>query len=60
IPYYSKLETLHAFARELPRRPGLADFAHVIDEVLKRALAASTSSRELLAQAQNAIEGVLK
>lgn len=60
IPYYGKLDRLHEFARELPRHPRLADMAHIIDEMLSRALASPTPSRDLLADAEAKIKGVLQ
>jgi multiple sugar transport system substrate-binding protein len=60
IPYYGKLETLHEYAREMPRHPRLSAFAHVIDRMLAQALETSAPSRDLLIEAQGAIEGVLK
>ena len=56
IPYYNKLETLHASAREMPVRADLAVLAHLIDEMLEQALASDAPSRELLARTQRMIE----
>lgn len=52
VPYYHKLETLHAHARELPALPHLAEISHVIDRMLTRALDEDTPSEVLLAEAQ--------
>ncbi len=59
IPYYGKLDMLHGFARELPRHPRLADFAHAIDEMLSQALTSATPSRDLLVEAEAQIKGLL-
>ncbi len=59
IPYDGKLDMLHGFARELPRHPRLAGFAHAIDEMLSRALTSAASSRALLAEAEARIKGLL-
>lgn len=58
IPYYSKLEALHAYAKEMPRRADLSAFARVIDDVLRRALTSTTASRKLLIEAQRAVEDI--
>jgi multiple sugar transport system substrate-binding protein len=58
IPYYNKLETLHAFAREMARRPDLPAFVQILDQMLEQALAGDAPSHELLEHAQQAIEAV--
>lgn len=58
IPYYSKLDALHAHALEMPRRANLTAFARVVDGVLRRALTTPTGSRDLLVEAQRAIEDI--
>lgn len=59
IPYYHKLEALHALARELPMHPKLAEISHVIDEMLTRAVTSDTATSELLADAQRKIEALV-
>jgi multiple sugar transport system substrate-binding protein len=58
IPYYHKLDALHARARELPLHPRLADISHVVDELLARAIASDVPSPALLADAQRRVEGL--
>jgi multiple sugar transport system substrate-binding protein len=58
IPFYHKLEALHALARELPLHPKLAEISHIIDEMLTRAVTSDTVSSELLAAAQAKIEAL--
>ena len=58
IPYYNKLETLHAFAREMPGHADLPAFARIVDAMLEQALAGDAPSHELLARAQRMIESV--
>jgi multiple sugar transport system substrate-binding protein len=52
VPYYHKLDWLHAHARELPALPHLAQVAHVVDRMLTRALDEDTATEVLLAEAQ--------
>lgn len=59
IPYYHKLDALHAHSRELPMHPRLADIAHVIDDLLNKALASEVASARLLSEAQRRIEGLV-
>jgi multiple sugar transport system substrate-binding protein len=59
VPYYGKLDMLHARAREMPRHPRLSDIAHVVDAMLTRALTSATPSAELLVDAQAEIEGIV-
>ena len=56
VPYYHKLEALHARARELPLHPRLADISHAIDGLLGRAVASDVASSVLLAEAQRRVE----
>jgi multiple sugar transport system substrate-binding protein len=60
IPYYHKLEALHAVARQLPLHPKLAEIQHVIDEMLTRAVTSDTASAVLLADAQRKIETLVE
>jgi multiple sugar transport system substrate-binding protein len=59
IPFFHKLELLHAHARELPAHPRLADIAHVIDDLLARATGTGLPVEPLLREAQARIESVL-
>jgi len=59
IPYYHKLDGLHAQARELPLHPRLAQVAHAVDDMLSRATRSDEPSLSLLRQAQQAIEEIL-
>lgn len=59
LPYYHRLEWLHAHARELPHHPRLAEVAQAIDDMLARALSTDRPSRDLLAEAQGRIEGIV-
>lgn len=52
VPYYHKLDALHAVARELPAHPQLSAVAQVVDAMMARALAGEQASSELLAEAQ--------
>jgi multiple sugar transport system substrate-binding protein len=58
IPYYHKLDELHARARELPLHPKLAAISHVIDDILTRAVTTSEPTPALLAEAQARIEAL--
>jgi multiple sugar transport system substrate-binding protein len=55
IPYYHKLEALHARARQLPLHPRLADISHVVDDLLTRAVATDVTGAALLAEAQHRV-----
>ena len=59
IPYYHKLEALHARARELPLHPRLADISHVVDDLLGRAVSSDVPSAVLLADAQRRVEALV-
>ena len=52
VPFYHKLDSLHAKARELPLHPRLADISHVVDDLLGRAVASDVPSAVLLEEAQ--------
>jgi multiple sugar transport system substrate-binding protein len=58
VPYYHKLDSLHARARELPLHPRLADISHVVDDLLGRAVASDIPSSTLLEEAQRRVEGL--
>jgi multiple sugar transport system substrate-binding protein len=59
VPYYHKLDELHALARELPVHPRLSDVAHVIDAMMTAATTTERPTAELLAEAQAAIESIV-
>ncbi len=52
VPFYGRLEELHARARELPSDPLFPELAHIIDDVVSQAITTDRSSSELLALAQ--------
>jgi len=52
VPYYHKLDDLHAHARELPVHPRLSEIAHVIDAMMTQATTTERPAAELLAAAQ--------
>ncbi len=58
VPFYARLEALHAGARELPSNPRFPELAHVIDDLVSLAITTNTSSAELLADAQANAEKV--
>jgi len=59
VPYYHKLDELHAHARELPVHPRLSEVAHVIDRMMTQATTTSRPTAELLAAAQADIEKIV-
>ena len=59
IPYYHKLDMLHACARELPLHPHLSKMAHVIDGMLGKATTTARPSRALLEEAEAEIKASL-
>jgi multiple sugar transport system substrate-binding protein len=52
VPYYHKLEALHAHARELPVHPRLSEFSHIIDAMMTEATTTDRPTDELLSEAQ--------
>ena len=60
VPFYHRLDALHEHARELPHHPRLAEIAHVIDELLARALDTEQPSRLLLCETQKRLEAILQ
>jgi multiple sugar transport system substrate-binding protein len=68
IPFYHRLDELHAHARMLPRHPRLADIAHAIDTMLSRAIdparedapAGRKSDDALLAAAEHRIREIVQ
>ena len=59
IPFFHKLEVLHAHARELPAHPRLADISHVVDDLLAQATGTSLPVDRLLREAQGRIERII-
>ena len=59
VPYYHKLDELHAHARELPVHPRLSEVAHVVDRMMTQATTTSRPTAELLAAAQAEIEKIV-
>ncbi|MEC3909250.1 sugar ABC transporter substrate-binding protein [Sphingobium sp. CR2-8] len=59
IPYYHKLDWLHAHARTMPPTPHLAAISHVVDDMLGKAMTSDVPTGALLAQAQTAAEAIL-
>lgn len=51
IPFYHRIEQLHAHAREIPQRPDWPRIARIIDALVTAAIVTSTPTRELLRQA---------
>ena len=60
VPYYHKLDVLHAQARELPLHPRLADISHVVDDLLGRAVVSDVPSAVLLDEAQHRVEELVR
>jgi len=60
VPYYHKLDALHARARELPLHPRLSDISHVVDDLLGRATASDVPSAVLLDEAQRRVEALVR
>jgi multiple sugar transport system substrate-binding protein len=58
IPYYHRLEWLHAHARELPLTPHLAGISHVVDDLITAAVTGDAPTAELLSAAQTRAEAV--
>ena len=58
IPYYHRLDWLHAHARELPLTPGLAEISHIVDDMLTAAVTGCRPTPELLAEAQARAEAL--
>ena len=60
VPFYHKLDALHARARELPPHPRLSDISHVVDNLLGRAVASDVPSSVLLEEAQRRVEELVR
>ena len=59
IPFFHKLEELHAHARELPAHPRLVEISHVIDDLLAQTTGTTQPVDRLLREAQGRMERVL-
>ncbi|HEX2524991.1 MAG TPA: extracellular solute-binding protein [Geminicoccus sp.] len=60
IPYYHKLDALHAQARSLPVSRHLAAIAHVVDDMLAQATTTAEPSAALLERAQRQILEIVR
>ncbi|MBX6320422.1 MAG: extracellular solute-binding protein [Rhodospirillaceae bacterium] len=58
IPYYHKLDVLHARAKALPAHPRLSAIAHAVDDMLGAAVTTDRPSPQLLAETQARIEAI--
>jgi multiple sugar transport system substrate-binding protein len=52
LPYYHRLEWLHAHAREMPITPDLARISHIVDDLMTAAVTTDRPTADLLAEAQ--------
>jgi multiple sugar transport system substrate-binding protein len=59
IPYYHRLEWLHAHARELPLTPRLAEISHIVDDLMTAAVTGDQPTADLLGEAQARAEAAL-
>lgn len=57
IPFYHKMESLHRYARELPRLPHWADLAGIIDELVLATINTNQPVKKLLEVAQGKAGG---
>ena len=60
VPYFHKLDALHAHARALPVHPRLSEIARVVDETMAQAVSSDRASGELLAEAQKRVEALVR
>jgi multiple sugar transport system substrate-binding protein len=60
VPYYHKLDMLHARAKALPVHPRLSAIAHAVDDMMGVAVTTDRPSAALLAEAQAKIEAILR
>ena len=60
IPFYHKLDVLHAVAKTLPQKANWATIAGVIDEMVSKAVNSDATSEELIQIAQQKIEDLEK
>jgi multiple sugar transport system substrate-binding protein len=58
IPYYHRLDWLHAHAREMPMTPRLAAVSHVVDDLMTAATTTDHPTAELLVEAQARAEAL--
>jgi multiple sugar transport system substrate-binding protein len=59
IPYYHRLDWLHAHARTLPMTKRLAEISHIVDDLLTAATTTRQTTAGLLMEAQARAEAVL-
>jgi multiple sugar transport system substrate-binding protein len=59
IPYYHRLDWLHAHARTLPMTTRLAEISHIVDDLLTAATMTRRTTSGLLMEAQARAEAVL-
>ena len=60
IPFYHKLDALHAVANTLPQKANWATIAGIIDEMVLNAVNSNTASEELIKIAQQKIDELEK
>jgi multiple sugar transport system substrate-binding protein len=58
IPFYNRLDDLHANARELPRRADWPEIASIIDELVLQAIQTDKSVKDLLRTAAKKAKGL--
>ena len=58
VPFYNRLDDLHANARELPRRADWPEIATIVDELVLRAIQTEKSVNELLRSAAKKAQGL--
>lgn len=59
VPYYHKLDMLHARAKTLPLHPRLSAIAHAVDDMMGEAVTTGRPTPALLAEAQAKIEAIV-
>jgi multiple sugar transport system substrate-binding protein len=59
VPYYHRLDELHAHARELPAHPRLSQIAHVIDAMMTQATTTDRPTADLLTEANSEIAAIV-
>ena len=58
VPFYNRLDDLHANARELPRRADWPEIATIVDELVLRAIQTEKPVNELLRSAAKMAQGL--
>jgi multiple sugar transport system substrate-binding protein len=59
VPYYRRLDTLHARAKALPVHPRLSAIAHAVDAMMAAAVTTGRPTAALLAETQAKIEAIV-